>query len=221
MGLRTVDVLKSMTTQQLAWVGAIAMAYNDAEEALQIAFIQCVGPPVGNMELATKVSAGALPTLVLNIMQVLDIDRKILQLAERTLVGDGFTQLKKYRDGVIHARIFDFASGIGSTPNKGKSDSVLLTEPALEGLYRRLAVVAEEIKQLWIIVADVRHQEQRALRSDQGRARHEATIRAATAQLAQLQKGRKSLPPLPKFPEAQPMPPLDLHKMASRHTSKK
>jgi hypothetical protein len=140
-------------------------------------------------------------------------DPSIHQLAERTLVGDGFTQLKVFRDGVVHARLWDMQIALATVPNKGDEDSVLLTSDAVEGLYRRLTLIRDELVELVEIISSARTLHGLApTELAQHKAQIEQSIRAASAQLARLQKQRKSLPPLPAFPTELPQYGLTPHK---------
>lgn len=204
-GSKWTDVLSNFSKDQLAWVGAVAMAYNEAELALQIAFINSTDYPCNTIDMVTRLGVGQLPRFVLDaVKHYAQGDKAIVKLAEAALMADGFTQLKSYRDGVVHATLTDAATLVGTVPNKGRAEAVLLSEKATEGLFHRLCFIRSEISEIteilsstrslrWSDVSDIRH------------ARHkeqlEQSIRVATDRLAQLQKQRKRLPPLPAFPK--------------------
>lgn len=215
-GGRYRDVLKSFTKDQLAWIGAVAMAYNDAEQWLQFAFLTATSLPCNRLAVVTRLGSGELPNLVMECIRTYVRDESIHKLAERTLVGEGFSQLKTYRDGVVHARLWDMQTALATVPNKGAEDSVLLTNDAVEGLYRRLSLVRDELVELADIISAARGLWAEDVQKDPKLAPHKAqleeSIRVASAQLARLQKQRKSLPPLPAFPKELPQYDLTPHR---------
>lgn len=224
-GGRISDILWSFSAEQLAWIGAVAMAYNDAEDWLQLAFINCGHFPGDNRYLTAQLSTGSLPTLVVGAIRGLlgsktPQSKKIILYVERTLIGDGFTQLKKWRDAVIHARLVDMHHAIGWIPNKGRREAVLLSESALEGLYHRLATVSAEMREIVSISSSAYNISRLSVGDDPNRAQLEESIQVASRQLDRLQKIRKSLPPLPKFPEEPRLFRVDLQKTATRLTPK-
>ena len=117
---------------------------------------------------------------------------------------------RKYRDGVIHARVFDPQSDIALTsPKKGHYDDVLVSEDALAALLERLMILSDEITLVYRLVEpyyfdewDLKpegHIDPKKLRTSQG-------FRDAFAQLQEHQSRRLSLPPLPEFPDPHPTP---------------
>ena len=195
----------AFSKDQLAWIGAAVMAYNDAETNLQDAFTNCADFPFNSNDLVLRIGIGNLPTLVLDAVKRIVDDKKIHALAQRTLIDDGgFTQLKTYRDGIVHARLWDMHSAIAVTPNKGKPDSVLLSSKALEGVYHRLQLIVDELLEITTIISCSRSLKQTDVQTEARLAQHKEqlaqSIQAATVRLIQLQKRRRSLPSLPAFP---------------------
>jgi hypothetical protein len=69
---------------------------------------------------------------------------EILRSTENTL--GGFSEYKKYRDAMIHARVLDAPTAIALTSGgRGKIEEVLLSVDALNGLYERLVLVRLEL----------------------------------------------------------------------------
>lgn len=211
-GARFAGILQSFTSEQLKWIGAVAMAFNEAEAVMHRVFGACINFPENTEHISSRIGIGNLPTLVMLVAPRFGLDDAVVKIIERTLVGEGFTQMKSWRDGVIHARLMDMSSGWANAPDKGDYSSVLLAEAALEGLYHRLAIVKDELDEIETILSAGRLLAVGRVKDDQHKVRLEESIRSATAQCLQHQKRRQSLPPLPKFPEEPDILQLTPHK---------
>jgi len=102
---RVVDIKKEIPEKQLAAIGALALAFNEVEAALDRLFfvVTELTEPL-QLEVSTRIGGldGKRPITKKGAAQFLNA-ADLRQLAE--LLGDGvFGQLKDYRDGVIHAR---------------------------------------------------------------------------------------------------------------------
>jgi hypothetical protein len=199
-GGRSTDPYQNLTPKQLELIGAVAMIYNDAEQTIIDICRLGLQLPIDPMEVLARING---------IEGVANIAKKVCErwgftAQERAALGDtlgeaGFLELKRHRDGVIHARVYDASTSIGkSRQGKGRVQDVLLAEAALQGLYDRLKWFGQELRQLDLILAH-RHSLAHAT-IDQERERHEAKIQVAWSRYQQHRNRRLSLPPLPEFP---------------------
>jgi hypothetical protein len=144
------------------------------------------------------------------------------EIFNKTLTEHGFSYLKTLRDAVIHAKILDSSTGVGTSPGKrGKEpEEVLLDSKSLEGLYKRLVFVSQELGALKTIIncaKTIRLYQALNATDDQRKQYNELDIRDATARCQRSQSKRLSLPPFPKFPDP---PQLD-QLLAEWHTSQR
>ena len=213
---RTGDIRKDLSDAQLAGIGMVALAYNEAELLIDLA-----------LSLGAKIEWDMFKAITSRINGVdgkIEIAKLGFKLAggsdeaqvllANTLGNDGFALLKQYRDAIIHARVLDAPAGIALSPaRRGKENEVLLTTDALNGVYERLALVRKElIEACRIMIKLPRDLPPVSTGLKQPRAsvlmrlQNEPTIRDAIARYREHQSHRLSLPPLPEFPEEPPIP---------------
>ncbi len=114
-----------------------------------------------------------------------------------------FQEHKRYRDGVIHAVVFNTSDPIAETTQRqGKKDEVLITAEALNALYDRVNLLAKEISSVSGMFAARqswwRDRWDKSLAD--ARKKHQRDFRRYRAQYLRFQKKRLSQPPLPQFP---------------------
>lgn len=228
-GKRTGDIRKDLSDAQLAGIGSIALAYNEAEALIDILVSLVLGLLTNTAnEVTSRINGidGKIELAKIG-MRELGADENTIGLLGQSLGDAGFKEYKKYRDAVIHARILHAPSGIALSPAKrGKLDEVLLTVDALNGLYNRLTLVRLELieacnvairlfsERRWAPVRAIAMQAatpplERALGLfDPPKRQYEQEIQEALSRYLQHQKRRLSLPPLPQFPEESPIPPV-------------
>jgi len=220
----TGNILRDVAKRQLRNIGAVSIAYNEAEATLDL-FLQFalrLWPGVAG-EVTSRIN-GADGKIAIAKKAIADLSRSsgfgvsqhIPDLVTKSLEHDGFALLKQYRDAVIHAHKFDVPTAIARTSTKrGKPYEVLMSATALKGLYDRLVLVRNELWEactlaavlsqidMWLIIAH----NVGAINSAVGKkmflrrkAQTERDIRVATSRYRRHQNHRLSLPPLPKFP---------------------
>ena len=222
--LRSGDIRKDLSQSQLAGIGSVTIAYNEVETLIDIllalslklhpslpaALTSCINGVDGKVELL-KVAYKALGA-----------NSSVMDALGECLGEGGFSLLKKYRDGVIHARVLDASIGIGRTiAKRGKFDEILLTTEALDGIYVRLVSIREELMVFAMITSALLSHAAvvysgKLLKSDYPKIdrsvdKHktdtEQDIQALLSRYRGHQKNRLSLPPLPEFPDKSPAPP--------------
>jgi hypothetical protein len=125
--------------------------------------------------------------------------------ADLDLSLDAFLEAKRFRDGVIHANIFDMDTAIGTQyASQNTTHDVLLTVSALKWLTDTCVVLAEELR-AWEKVLEAGS----ILMTNYGvagpvRSPLEQVVLAAAVQARSHRSRRESLRPKPKFPEPLP-----------------
>jgi hypothetical protein len=216
---RTGDIRKDYTEKQLAGIGSVALAYNDAEIQIDVLFSFAFGlSGPSSLEVTSRINGidGKIE-IVKTALRELNASPEFQTLIASSLGNDGFALLKQYRDAVIHARDLDAVSGIAFTSVKrGKLYEVLLTIKALDGLYERLVLMKLELVEASIIatrLSTIRQMDRLARQMHdflatqhefpaRTKAKSEQAIQAVMSRYREHQKRRLSLPPLPKFPSA-------------------
>jgi hypothetical protein len=224
---RSGDIRKDLTAEQLAGIGGVTLAYNEAEVLIDILMSLSLGLLTHSAhEVTSRINGidGKIELAKIG-MRELGADQKTTDLLGGSLGDGGFKSYKKYRDAVIHARVLDAPAGIALSPsNRGKIDEVLLTVEALNGLYDRLVLVRQELIEACNIsirlfterrMGPIRKSAteaaadplQRALAIvDLPKRQYEQEIQDCLSRFQEHQKNRLSLPRLPEFPVEPPIP---------------
>jgi hypothetical protein len=204
-GVRTSNPFDNLSLDQLSYIGAVVMKYNDVEALVGDICAAGLRIPIRNEEVLTRINGvegrAALVKLTARHWGFTDDEMALLCDA---LGEGGFSGLKKWRDGVVHARMLDINSSVGRlTQKQGVTEDVLLSLDALKGLFRRLELMRAELWRFMLIV-------QRKARigateiSDQHRERLEQEIQAEWVQVREFRNQRRLLPPMPEWPEDTP-----------------
>lgn len=196
------DIKKNFTVNQLAWIGAVAMAYNEAEGNLHLLTGSFLGYHGPYLEVTSRINGTeGLIALILSVLPKYNLAPEVLESFTSAL-QEGFPTLKTYRDAVIHASLMDMHTAVAeSRPNRGARTYTILTEDALEGLYERLISVREELLNLALIANYADALTFIPSKGNQHTARMQQGILDANAQCQSHRKHRQSLPPFPKFPD--------------------
>lgn len=196
-----------MGQEHLALFGAVGIAWNDLEGALDTALGAATGLPEPMWsEVTSRINGfdGKCALLKRCCKIIRGMTDEHLRLVEDTL-GAAQTH-KRFRDGVVHAKILDPSAPTAPTfERRGNVGEVLVTEEALKNLYERIEWVRAEIECVLKLFTALDDYEA----ADTEDEKQSAELRAKSwiPRLQKYQHQRKSLPPLPKFPqepEAQP-----------------
>jgi hypothetical protein len=206
---RTGDVRKDFNEAQLAWIGSVLICFNEVEFILDTAFAGVLGHLDLGHELTSRIngSEGKIE-IISRMFQLLKAENQLVTSVAETLGENGFKGLKKYRDRIAHARIQDAKNAIGRSPaQRGKFEEILLTPIALEGLYKRLDFLRQEMLEILTLaitteVFNALANEMKLSLTDlyKRAPQSELKIQESLARLQQHRKDRLSLPPLPEFP---------------------
>lgn len=204
-GGRPSNILSALTPNQLSLIGAIAMVYNDAEDFLQRIASVFVQYPADPYAIITRIGGiDGVVHIVLAATKNLTISQEAKAAFDNALNAEGFTQLKTYRDAVVHARLFNATPAIGRIPGRqNKPQDVLLTEDALARCYLKLAALKDEMFSLYMLAASAVNLRYDLIKGDQLTQILESNIRVALTEALQHQARRRSVPPIPRFPDEQ------------------
>ena len=202
---RTGDLRKNLTREQLEWIGAVAIGWNELE--ILIDYAMSIGLGISAplwLEVSTRINGIDGKLQLIRHLRIIfpELDSQMFDLIGATL--DIVAQCKKYRDGVIHARVFNAPANIGELiQRRGKRKEVLLAVTALNGLYERLVVLRDEMIDIVMIVTELalyrRFHPSVSSADDEAQRRVEAEVQEYVSQLQAHQRYRQSLPPLPKI----------------------
>jgi hypothetical protein len=219
--VRSGDLERDLTPKQFELIGRVAMAYNEAELLVQYIYGTCFGASASLTDDFISRTNGLDSTVLLAKKAICEFQSHPELHNEFSLSLDAFSDLKTYRDAVIHAHIFHVPSGIGrGNLRKGARLEVLLTEKALRGLYDKLVCLRDELTQLLMVVIGL-HVIHMAYRFSpqlvaQRKKHIEPMIRAFVPRYRGCRARRLSLEPhpeVPDLPEAQQG--LDIRKAIS------
>lgn len=205
---RFVDAKRSLSKEQLAGIGAVAIAYNYAEQTIDRMLPPALGLTVTTYKgVVTRINGmdGKIE-IIKDAALDLGMPEEMQKFLSVSLGQDNFGLFKKYRDAVIHTKIFDPALGIGELiERRGKHMQVLITAEALDSLYEHIVALTNEIFPFLRMFMNIRKAMNPA-RDDKEKKLLLADILTYFSQAQAHRNNRLSLKPLPKFPQ-EPEPP--------------
>jgi hypothetical protein len=212
------DIKKAFSKAQLAEIGAIALIWNQIEGTINFLILVGILPPLSVWhDLTTRITGAPAKVELLRFRAE---RAKILTDAARKSIKytlDAVTEYKKLRDLIIHCVPYDVSRKIGITYyRKSEATQVLLSTPALRALYRRMELLLKELPEIDLLyrLADEDGAWQIYGRGLSGRfnfpvpgepdpleLRRTQDVPKQMVRVRKAQKARRSLGPLPKFPD--------------------
>lgn len=193
------DVTKDFSNAQLRSIGEIAMHWNEISFTVDCTLYTGLNlDSVFWTSIVGEIQDSKKGDFIKKIASRFKIQENTLCLIETT--ANSYKELKDYRDSVIHARIFDRSSGVGTLIRREKIYEVLLTEETLTGLCKRLKILKQEIAAINQIFSLVRSFFYR-IPPDKDILSCVPEVQQYIDLLKSLQSSRQSLPPLPPFPK--------------------
>lgn len=207
------DPKKAYTAEQLAEIGAITLKWNQIEASIDFvgSFILFSKAPIWlqvstDKALSTNDKLGLLRECLKNATLLDDTSRQCIE--------DCFAQIVKvrtYRNAIIHHHIYDHEKGIGSYIDESNSPyQILVSIDALKLLYGMLCTLVDELREIDLLFR-IETDAQRPGRFDEARGKFHplsddelrtSVIPQHTERLLALQKSRRELQKLPRFPDA-------------------
>lgn len=202
---------EGMSKHHLALFGMVSLAWNDLEGALDTALglsLELPGPMW--VEVTSRINGidGKCSLLKQCAKIVHQMPEKHLEAIADTL-GSAMEH-KKYRDAIIHAKILDPDSPTAPTnERKGNVGEVVVTEEALNSLFRRLGWIRAEMDVVVSLFDTLRicADRKNVEHSEDEKQSALKELRACIPRLLDRQRQRKALPPLPRVPAEPPVPP--------------
>lgn len=214
-GMHYRAILANFSQQQLAGIGAVAMTFNDAERALHELLAPCLRWPSHFEIFASRINGmdGIAAIIRAAGKNLIRLDAARVQMAIG-LWGDldqslsAFLEAKRFRDGVIHANIWDAQTAIATQhASQGRLQEVLLTTEALDWLTKTCIIVAEELRAWYGVLAAGSILMVNYGLAGPERAPLEQAVLDATVPALSCRPRRQSLGPAPKFPPPPALPP--------------
>jgi len=200
-GSRTNVVLLNFTAEQLKWLGAVAMAYNDAEMTLHKMFGACIFLPIDTYEISSRINGTEGLAVVIRATAAKLIPNPDILESVIPVLAD-FGQLKCYRDLVIHARVIDTKTAYAERPERrGKRSYTTLTAEALKALCTHLSSLNEEMLTLVNLIDRAKLLFFGRAADDQHKVQLGAAIQDGLVRAQSHRNHRQYLPPLPKLPQ--------------------
>jgi hypothetical protein len=207
------DPKKAYTTEQLAEIGAITLKWNQIEAHIGFIGSHILFPKSPFwLQIATD---KALSTKAkLNLLKECVEHAEFFDRKSKHCIADCFShieQCRAYRNAIIHHHIYDHEKGIGSYIDESNSAyQILVSIEALKILYGILCSLSDELRQIDLLFR-IETDAQRPGRLDKATGEFHSLdddelrkkiIPEHTKRILALQKSRKELQKLPKFPDA-------------------
>jgi hypothetical protein len=196
----TRDVKQDFSRDQLAAVGAVTLAFNELQSAVEAMLQVATSIPEWLFsDVASRING--LDGKIAIIKAV--IDREVSEPKDieeiKQSVGT-FMEFKGNRDAIIHARVLNAALGIGlSSERRAQESEVLLRAGDLDTFYDHIVALQKEIFSASNFLASILALKLLAS-DDQNRAPFEEAVRDRQTQFRENRSRRQSLTPMPKFP---------------------
>jgi hypothetical protein len=216
---RSYDIKKDIKPEWLAALGAVCVAWNDIEGALDVALCVVLEVPAPLwLDVSSRIQGidGKIALIKKAARVHFALPDSVADLVEVSMAA--IHEHKTYRDGVIHARILDPDSEIApSYASKGSEFEAIVSQAALDGPFDRLACLQLEIEDVLLILhhreITIRHVRKLEARGHKKIVKNDpellSALRSTQEHVAQLQRHqnmRQGLPPLPSFPRELPTP---------------
>ena len=206
-----IDIKNEIPQTQLAALGALALAFNETEAALDRLFFAVTAlSDTLQLEVSTRIGGldGKIEIIKKGGEQFL-ADPELHQLQEA--LGDGvFGTLKDYRDGAIHVRHLNPRTGVGTkVDRRARVFDYLIGETTLDVAYNLLIAVRKELDAVTTLVHGVRSLNSLS-ETDLNRSQLEVKLAAIRSQLQLCRTERLNLPQLPEFPAESELRQADL-----------
>jgi hypothetical protein len=213
---RVVDIKVEMSEKHLAAMGALVLAFNEAEAALdRLFFVVTQLPEAVQIEISTRIGNAEKTNIIKKGCAEFFAQSELEQLQE--VLGEGmFGTLKDYRDGVVHARHINAITGIGVKLDRSATVfNYLVRRDALDAAYDLLVVIRRELDEAIQLVEGAKAMKLLAP-PDSNRLQLEAELMASRSRFGQCQKERRALPKIPEFPSEEELRVAELQAQQAR-----
>lgn len=207
------DPKQAYTAQQLAEIGAITLKWNQIEAHIEfIATFICFHK--SPLWLRTWLNGKLSATFKLDLLKEYLKHADLFDEKTTPLLSDCFAQIEQcrnYRNAIVHHHIYDHKNGIGAYTGRSSSPyQILISLEALSNLYQILCALLDELREIDLLFR-VETDAQRPGHLDTLTGKFQPfnthkleneTIPGHVQRILTLQKSRRELRKLPKFPDA-------------------
>ena len=207
------DPKKAYSSEQLAEMGAISLKWNQIEAHIDFIASQILFAKVP-IWLRLSVDRALRTKTKIDLLEECAAKGGLLDDPAKTAITEtlfSFKTYNTYRNAIIHHHIYDHAKGIGSYIDESKKPfQIMVTLEALKNLYNLINVLLDEIREIDLLLRTETDAQWPGRMNSATREfvplseeeLREKIIPEGTKRLLSLQKKRKALPKLPKFPDA-------------------
>ena len=134
-GIRSSDPFNNLSIDQLAYIGAVAMLFNDLETEIDGMCAMCLATNIQPNEVLSRINGlEGKVEIIKHAAKQSGFNETEMEILCQTLGrGGGFLELKGFRDAVVHADI-DMTTALPNCAQRGKYGDVLLAIDCLKGL---------------------------------------------------------------------------------------
>lgn len=197
------SIKKIIKPEQLAAIGAFALAFNELEWTIErLFFVAADIPDQLQFEISAKMGKSENRINIIKLVTDTLLTQEEIDVLKDCL-GDndrGFATMADCRNGVIHVRNLSSVTGVGVTPNsKGDVFRRLVRVDLLNAAYDLTCAINEQL-QFALFLIDATKKLKSCKDDDQDRLQHEEALKACRQTFLASHNARLALPKLPKFP---------------------
>ena len=197
------DIKKIIKPEQLAAIGALALAFNELEGTIERLFFTATElSDQLQFEISAKMGGSTYRMVIVKIAaqalltgQEMDLLTNCLNDGER-----GFETLQDCRNGVVHVRNLNSVTNVGTTPkNNGDVVGRLVRMDLLESAYNLIVAINNQLQATHFLL-DAIKKLNACKGDDPEKAQREEAVKACRQSFLDSHNARQALPKLPKFP---------------------
>ena len=194
------EMKQELTIHQLAAIGAVALAYNELELAIDAMLLAVIGSHQStDSEPSTGLhnTEGRIATITRGVALIglkLD-DQEQIKLALKV-----FAEFTNYRDAINHARVMNLTGRVRLGPKlRGENSAAPFSDGSLNIFYDHLIALEKELSSAAMLIKAA--STLKSLTSDdKNKALYEEGKRVCSFQFRGYGTRRQTLPPIPYFP---------------------
>jgi hypothetical protein len=192
---------QELTIRQLAAIGAIALACNELELAVDTMLLAVIGQPHSAL---LEVSSGRINNMGDKIATIkegvahIGLNQDDQKQIKEAL--DIFIRFTVYRDAINHARIMNLLGRVRLDPkSRGTKSATLFSDDALNSFYDHLIALEKELSSAAMLIKGTSTLKSLAA-DDPKKGLYEEGKRVCSLQFRGYGTRRQTLPPIPYFP---------------------
>lgn len=197
------DIKKIIKPEQLAAIGALALAFNELEGTIDRLFFTTTElSDQLQFEISTRMGGSTDRLVIVKIVAEQLLSSTEMEFFNNCLTDNdrGFETLSDCRNGIIHVRNLSSTTNVGITPNKrGDVFGRLVRLDLLDAAYDLILAVNKQLQFTHFLIEAVRKLNT-CKDDDPEKSQREEAVRAYRQSFLDSHTARLALPKLPKFP---------------------